>query len=239
MAQTLEGPPDVQVLKPYVPRLVLDWLREDPQAKHRRVEGTLAFVDISGFTKMTERLARHGKVGAEEVNDVLDLCFTRLLDIAYDSAGSVLKWGGDAVLLLFDGPGHAPRAARAAYGMRGALRQLGRLSTSAGFVSLRMSIGMHSGDFDFFLVGNSHRELLVTGPAASATVAMEQLATAGQIALSPATAALLPPECLGQLVGEARLLRNEPASPIEIAQPVDAENLSLAECVPEIGRAHV
>jgi hypothetical protein len=61
-------------LRPFVPRLVVEWLRETPDASYREIDGTLAFVDISGFTKMTERLARHGKVGAEEMNDLLDDC---------------------------------------------------------------------------------------------------------------------------------------------------------------------
>ena len=43
------------------------------------MEGTLALVDISGFTKLTERLARAGKVGAEEVSDLLSAVFTDLL----------------------------------------------------------------------------------------------------------------------------------------------------------------
>jgi hypothetical protein len=41
-----------------VPRLVIDWSEEAPEAQYRRLEGTLAFVDISGFTAMCERLAR-------------------------------------------------------------------------------------------------------------------------------------------------------------------------------------
>ncbi|HEY5183962.1 MAG TPA: hypothetical protein VIM19_03440 [Actinomycetes bacterium] len=58
-------------LKPYVPRLVVDWLRSGSQDTYRDVEGSLAFVDISGFTQLTERLARKGKVGAEEMSDGL------------------------------------------------------------------------------------------------------------------------------------------------------------------------
>src|SRR5207302_4531791 len=105
---------------------------------------------ISGFTKMCERLARKGKIGAEEVNDVIDLCFTHLLSIAYEFDGGVLKWGGDAVLLLFSDDGHAARAARAAHGMRAAIRRLRHFQTTAGAVSLRMSVGIHSGAIDFF-----------------------------------------------------------------------------------------
>ena len=42
-------------LTPYVPRLVVDWLRSSPDPLGREVDGTLAFVDISGFTALTER----------------------------------------------------------------------------------------------------------------------------------------------------------------------------------------
>ena len=41
-------------LTPYVPRVVLEWLREDPGATWRELEGTLAFVDLSGLTARRE-----------------------------------------------------------------------------------------------------------------------------------------------------------------------------------------
>ena len=61
----------------------------------------------------------------------------------------------------------------------------------------QMSIGIHSGTFDFFLVGSLHRELVITGPAASMTVAMETVAEATEVAVSPSTAAALDPRWLG------------------------------------------
>jgi len=85
-----DGPGLRDRLTPYVPRLAIEWLQKEPGVSFRRVEGTLAFVDISGFTKMCERLARKGKVGAEEVNDVLNVCFTEFLSIAYDDGGGVV-----------------------------------------------------------------------------------------------------------------------------------------------------
>ncbi len=66
-------------LAPYVPRLAVSWLRETPERLWREVEGSLAFVDISGFTQLTERLARKGKVGAEEMSDILNATFAELL----------------------------------------------------------------------------------------------------------------------------------------------------------------
>ena len=41
-----------------------------------------------------------------------------MLAVAYDNGGSLLKFGGDALLLWFDGDGHAARAARATVLMR-------------------------------------------------------------------------------------------------------------------------
>ena len=48
------------------------------------------------------------------MRDTLDGVFTALLDEAYDWGAGLLKWGGDALLLMFDGPDHEKRAARAA-----------------------------------------------------------------------------------------------------------------------------
>jgi class 3 adenylate cyclase len=199
-------------LRPYVPDVAAEWLAGDPDQRHRSVEGTLAFVDISGFTALARRLTRQGTVGSEELSDILDVTFGALLAHARREGGDLVKWGGDAVLLLFTGEDHAIRAVRASADMRSELRTVGRTSSSAGGVSLRMSVGVHSGRFDFFLVGDPqiHRELVISGPAASRCAEMEVLAKAGQIMLSEATAALLPPGLAGEAVGEGRLLRRRP-----------------------------
>jgi class 3 adenylate cyclase/predicted ATPase len=198
-------------LRPYLPRLVLQWIVEAPHERVREIDGTLVFVDISGFTKMSERLARHGRVGAEEVTDVIGAVFTQLLAVAYANGGGLIKFGGDALLLWFSGRDHAVRGVRAAYGMRRTLRGLGGIQTTAGKVTLRMSVGVNSGRFHFFLVGDSHRELVVTGPAATGTVQMESGATAGEILLGARTCALLPEKALGLPKGSGRLLRSEPS----------------------------
>jgi class 3 adenylate cyclase/tetratricopeptide (TPR) repeat protein len=184
-------------LSPYVPRLVVDWLADEPAREHRTVSGTLVFADISGFTALTERLAARGKAGAEEMADLLNAAFEDLLTAAYDYGANLMKWGGDAVLLLFDADGHTTRAARAAWAMQEVMRRIGRLDTSRGVVRLGMSIGVHSGEVDFLFVGSQHRELVVTGPAASMTARMEKIAQRGEVMLSATTAALLPAACLG------------------------------------------
>src|SRR5579875_2573388 len=153
------------MLAPYVPRLVADWLRDRPKASHRALDCTLVFADISGFTRMTELLGGLGKVGAEEMAGLINGTFEPLLKRAYAYGAGLIKWGGDATLLLFEGSDAVARACRAACEMQELMRGIGRIQTSRGPLRLRMSIAVHSGMCDFFLVGReSHREVLVTGP---------------------------------------------------------------------------
>jgi class 3 adenylate cyclase/tetratricopeptide (TPR) repeat protein len=195
----------------YLPPLLATW-DEGAGGRHRVVDGTVAFVDISGFTKLSEKLASHGKIGAEALTETIDRCFVELLGLASKNGGQLIKFGGDALLLLFTGDDQAVRACRAVVEMRRALRDVGRQRVLDHRVVLRMSVGVHSGEFDFFLVGESHRELMVTGPAATMTVMMEGTAEAGEILVSDATAGLLPPESLGERKGEGTLLRRAPGA---------------------------
>jgi class 3 adenylate cyclase/tetratricopeptide (TPR) repeat protein len=211
----------------YVPRLLAGWLRDQPDERWRSIDATLVFVDVSGFTALSERLARAGNIGAEELTDTIAACFAALLEVAYRAGGSLLKFGGDALLLLFTDDGHPERGARAAIGMRAALRRMGRIETSAGPVTLRMSIGLHSGQVHLFCVGGSHRELVVTGPGATQTVQMEGAAAAGQIIVSPSAAQRLPASLVGEPSGPGFLL----------AVPRGAEVADVAAALPQDRRA--
>jgi class 3 adenylate cyclase/tetratricopeptide (TPR) repeat protein len=194
----------------FVPRLTIDWLRNDPELISRDVDGTLAFIDISGFTAMSEKLSSQGRAGAEEVTEVMNATFAALLAVAYAQGGGLLKFGGDALLLLYEGEDHAARATRAAFEMRRTLRAIGRPRTSAGAIQLKMHAGIHSGTFSFFLVGDSHRELLISGPSATTTVSMEAASEAGEILLSEATAGHLDSDVLGEEKEGGWLLRAAP-----------------------------
>ncbi|HKN62712.1 MAG TPA: tetratricopeptide repeat protein [Gaiellaceae bacterium] len=225
---------------PYLPRVTLEWLRDAPDERHRALAGTMAFVDVSGFTAMSERLAPKGRLGAEEVTDVMSATFGRLLGVAYELGGGLVKLGGDALLLFFDGDGHAARACAAAWGMRDSLAALGPLQTSVGPVELKMHVGIHSGDFDFFLVGSRHRELIVAGPEAATTVEMEDTAEAGEIAVSDATAAHLGETSLGERKGAGTLLSQPPAVAFTgIGDVPDIAEADVLACIPEALRVHL
>ena len=229
-----------EILKPYVPRLLVEWVHTTPDEHYRAVDGTLAFVDISGFTALTERLSRKGKVGAELMRDTLDGVFRALLDEAYDWGAGLLKWGGDALLLLFDGPEHPQRAARAMWELQRTIERVGRLRAGGGTVVLRMSIGIATGRIDFFTAGSVHRELLVAGPVATETVSIEAIADAGEIGISRTLAAQLHPECVGPEKDGILLLAKPPQVERERAPDVmEVRGLEVAQCIPIAARAHV
>ncbi|MCH8900081.1 MAG: adenylate/guanylate cyclase domain-containing protein [Acidobacteria bacterium] len=115
----MSGPESTANLTPWVPLAARQWLHaSDPEVKHRVVEGSTLFADISGFTKLSERLDRIGLEGAEHVTEVIADAFNRLLEPAYSYGGTLVKFGGDALLLFYQGEDHELRAASSALEMR-------------------------------------------------------------------------------------------------------------------------
>ncbi len=155
-------------LAPLLPEALLARLARPIEVLTETVECTMVFADVSGFTRLSERLARQGKEGAEQLVDIINACFSALLAEAYGRGGSLVKFGGDAMLLVFyDQEGnqeHGARACSAAAAMRRTLREIGRIRAGDTNVVLRMSVGVHSGPYAMFVVGGSHRELLIGGP---------------------------------------------------------------------------
>ena len=152
------GGPELEVnrLVPYVSRLALEWLAERPEDRVHTVEGTLAFVDVSGFTALTERLAARGKAGAEEVRDSSVPLRRTAGHRLRVRGGDCSKWGGDAALLIFEEPDSAARAARATWLISRAMPRIGTCPTSVGRVRLgyldRRATGAGS---TFYLVGTA------------------------------------------------------------------------------------
>lgn len=188
----------------YVPRVLLARAPDDP--RHWSSDATLVFVDISGFTKLSDQLARRGRQGAEDLVSTLVRIFTLLLS-ASDDGGDVIKFGGDALLVSYTGPDHARRACHSVFMMQRMMRVVGNVELTGARARLRMSVGVHSGTYDFFLPGDEHQDLIVMGPAVSTLLEMESVAEAGEILVSPETAAALNPSWLGAAKGPGILLR--------------------------------
>lgn len=174
-------------LEPYVPNLLAGWVGEIPG--HRVVGGTLLYADVSGFTRLSERLAQRGRSGAEEITATISDVWQSLLSVS--GAGDALKFAGDALIIFFDGPDHAGRACAAALAMQEALAACASIRVGRGSVRLRMSIGIHTGQFHMMAVGDGHVDLLILGEAATRTVLTEEAANAGEVLVGHETATRL------------------------------------------------
>ncbi len=199
---------DEELLAPYVPRLLLGW----PEATRvRTIEGTMMSVDLSGFTALSERLAATGREGAEELTRLVNQCFEEMIAECASEGGDIITFGGDALLVFYDGDHHLHRACHSAAAMRRVLRRA-RHTHDGKRLRLSASTGIHTGQHTFHvpapLTANGFRQLFVTGPGATATVDAESAAAAGQILLSRPTAALVPPTWLGNELAGGVVLRS-------------------------------
>lgn len=222
-------------LVPYVPQVLRH--RVDPQAGTWRAEGTLVLADVTGFTRVTEKLSHQGKRGAEEMVGTISSVFTALLESSTDG-GDVLKFGGDSMLLFYDGEDHAQRGCHAALTMQRVLRRVGGIDTSRGRVRVRMSMGAHSGTFHFLLCGGDHLELHVLGPDATTTTRLEAAAGAGEVVVSAATANGL--DGVRTDVRPDGLMRVRAVPPLPpVENPVQSGGASMARFVSPLLRDHL
>lgn len=154
-----------------------------------RRSGSLLKLDISGFTVLSERLARAARTGAEELNGVLTESFTGLVEAVEEHGGDVLQFGGDAITVWFEGPDHRARGQAAAASAHAWMRSQAPVETPAGTVRLRASAGLASGPVLFGLVGRTHRDLVALGPTVTAAMSAEAGATSGRTVVAPDTVA--------------------------------------------------
>ena len=161
----------VDLVVPYVPRLLIDWLRDTPDQRYRCRRGD-ARVRRHLRLHQADRAPRaqgQGRRGGDERHARTAASASCSRSPTTTAQGSS---SGAATQSSCSSRGRTtPRApVAAAFEMQRAIRTVGRLKTTAGLVTLRMSVGIHSGAFDFFLVGDLHRELVISGPAATECV---------------------------------------------------------------------
>ncbi|KAJ1460306.1 hypothetical protein M885DRAFT_612931 [Pelagophyceae sp. CCMP2097] len=129
-----------------------------------KVLGCILFVDISGFTRLSTRL------GIEALQRHMNRIYTRAVEIIVSHDGDVLKYAGDAMLVLWvaqDRAGLAEcveRAARCALALQHAPGAQHRVVEESVDVTLNMHCAIGCGDTCVYRVGDAHRwEFVVAG----------------------------------------------------------------------------
>jgi class 3 adenylate cyclase len=151
------------LVQSYLPEVLIKAIQNHPRRNSPwidSVEGSLVLADVSGFTAMTEKLAEVGKEGAEWLTSIINQYFKKMLDIGRSFGGSNLRFGGDALLLLFQGKDHAIRAVATAAAMQTATRQFTTFRVDQYRVHLKMTVGVHSGSFYSAAAGLSEQQMV-------------------------------------------------------------------------------
>jgi adenylate cyclase len=124
---------------------------EDHQYEPRRVQATVLFSDLEGFTTYSENHE------PEEVVEALNALFDRLEPIVFEHGGTVDKFIGDAIMAYFGAPvprfDHAARALHCAIALQHECKSF-REDTGIPFY---MRVGIHTGEVIVALVGSSDR----------------------------------------------------------------------------------
>ena len=184
----------------YLPRTLIEYWANNP-GKHpvwgEWLDGSLMHCDVTGFTAMSETLAKSGKEGAEIMAGILNQFFERMLEIANEWNGIQMKFGGDAMLLYFTGKDHAECATACGLQMQFAMEEFSQVQINDDVCKLRMRIGVHSGQFYALSAGQEDGLLhyLLIGREVNKAADVEPMAEPDQVVISDATKALLSEHC--------------------------------------------
>ncbi len=122
-----------------------------------RAEGAALFADISGFTPLTDAMAKElgPKRGAEELTRQLNIVYGALIGEVDCFRGSVIGFAGDAITCWFDGD-DGLRAVTCAMGMQKVMQQFAEVKTPGGtIVSLAVKVAVAVGPARRFRVGDA------------------------------------------------------------------------------------
>ncbi|MEM8531286.1 MAG: adenylate/guanylate cyclase domain-containing protein [Chloroflexota bacterium] len=176
----------------YLPAYILQDIQNHsstlPTQREQRFSVVALFADVTGFTPMSERFNTIGRRGAEKLTTILNAYFTSMIDLVHAYGGSVGKFGGDSLTVLFSYTTVTQsqvihQAIQCAWDMQAAMRDYALLDTSIGTFDLSMKVGLGIGDILSTTVGdpNIRLEYIIAGQAIDTCIEAEHHAHAGDI----------------------------------------------------------
>jgi adenylate cyclase len=164
-------------LSRYVDRRVAEELIKDKQSLKLggvRRKVTVLFSDIRGFTTISESAA------AEEIVDLLNDYFSRMVHIIFAHGGTLDKFIGDAIMAVFGAPvqheDDTARAVQAALDMRRELKAFNAERRAKGKFEIQTGIGLGYGEAISGNIGSDQRmDYTVIGDAVNLSSRLEAL----------------------------------------------------------------
>ena len=191
----------LKALASYLPKLIVQRANDGRLGGNEpvgeRFPAALLFADVSGFTKLTERLAAEGPAGTEHLTQVLNLYFGRIIDIVEHWGGDVVKFAGDALIVLWPAPEMAVEtlalAVRSATACALQLQHELNNYDVGGDLRLSMKISVGAGEVVCSHLGGVYErwEFLLAGSPLEQVGIANGLASPGDVVLSAAAAVFI------------------------------------------------
>lgn len=151
---------------------------------HGYLNAITVFVDISGFTSLTETLMQHGKQGAEELTSTINAVFEPIVSYVYAHNGFISTFAGDAFTAIFPiQRKHAiVYAVNSAFFVKQFILNRGQLDTSYGSFEIGVKVGLSFGQVEWGILGQeTDRAFYFRGPAIDGCARAEKQAETGHI----------------------------------------------------------
>jgi adenylate cyclase len=210
LRDTLRAMQENNILKMYVDETVINFMsRPDFESRllvSETIEGTVVFIDICGFTSLSEKLP------AATVVELLNRYFDQMVKEIIAQGGYVDKFMGDAVMAVFRGEYHLDRAVDAALAVRTRLTAEADHAIPGTEYRPAVSIGINTGEMVSGNIGSASLKRLdytVIGDTVNVSQRLQGSAKPGQIIVSDAAYQRLKESFQCQPVGEVRLKNKE------------------------------
>jgi class 3 adenylate cyclase/ribosomal protein L40E len=175
----------------YTPKHLAEKILNSKSAlEGERKQVTVLFVDVSGFTSLSERL------DPEDVHTLMNRAFELMLSEVHRYEGTVNQFLGDGIMALFGAPiaheDHAQRAVHAALGIRTALESYRAELEQRKGINFQMRQGINTGLVVVGSIGSDLRmDYTAVGDTTNVAARLQQGADPGHIMISEVTHRLI------------------------------------------------
>jgi class 3 adenylate cyclase/tetratricopeptide (TPR) repeat protein len=172
----------------YVVRTLLGNPHETPIANSECADAVVLFIDVAGFTPLSEALTSSGTYGTEELTRILNGWFDTMVSLVSLYGGAVAEFAGDALTAVFWYDAETRReterrAVGCALYMQAEMARFQTVNTRAGTFELAMKAGLATGPLLVTIMGDPAIRLgyVLAGPALDRAAWAEQRARPGEV----------------------------------------------------------
>jgi adenylate cyclase len=216
---TMQAIKENDILRMYVDETVLKFMNrrefESSLMVNETIDASVAFIDICGFTAITENES------ADTVVKLLNKYFDVMVKEIIAQGGHIDKFIGDAIMAVFRGDYHLDRAIDACLAVRSSIEKLPNEADNISFLP-KVSIGIESGEIISGNIGSATLRRLdytVIGDAVNTAERLQGVAKAGEILITHTSFEKVKESFNCRRVGEVSL-KNK-ATPVIVYEVMD------------------